>query len=146
MFLGLSVGGLLSGEDLKVMNKKAIIFALANPKALKLHPEEVPANVAVMATGSSKYPNQINNALAFPGIFRGALEARMPQISEEMCIEAAKAIAALISKDQLDADYIIPTVLEPVSKSDKRSRVALAVASAVTKFAAEKGLARRNVK
>ena len=134
MFLGLSVGGLLSGEDLKVMNKKAIIFALANPKA-EVTPEEVPANVAVMATGSSKYPNQINNALAFPGIFRGALEARIPQISEEMCIAAARALAGLIKPKELDPDYIIPTVFD--------SRVAKAVADAVKQIATENGTAKR---
>ena len=145
MFLGLSVGGILNSADLATMSQKAIVFALANPDP-EVDPAERTPNIAVMATGSSRYLNQINNALAFPGIFRGAIEAGVQSITDEMCIEAAKAIAALISKDQLDADYIIPTVLEPVSKSDKRSRVALAVASAVTKFAAEKGLARRNVK
>ncbi len=99
-----------------------------------------------MATGSSKYANQINNALAFPGIFRGAMEAGVKEITEDMCIAAARAIADLIGKDQLDADYIIPTVLEPVSKSDNTSRVALAVASSIKKYAAEHGLARRSVK
>ena len=134
MFLGLSVGGLLTGEDLKVMNKKAIIFALANPKA-EVAPEEVPANVAVMATGSSKYPNQINNALAFPGIFRGALEARIPQISEEMCIAASRALAGLIKPKELDPDYIIPTVFD--------SRVAKAVADAVKQIATVNGTGKR---
>ena len=145
LFLGLSVGGILSGADLATMSKKAVVFALANPMP-EVAPSERTANVAVMATGSSKYANQINNALAFPGIFRGALEAGVREISEEMCIEAARAIANLIGKDQLDADYIIPTVLEPVSKADKTSRVAVAVADAIKKYAAEHGLARRNIK
>jgi len=134
MFLGLSIGGLLSGSDVAVMNKKAIVFALANPKA-EIAPEEVPANVAVMATGSSKYPNQINNALAFPGIFRGALEARVAQISEEMCLAAARALAGLIQAKELDHDYIIPTVFD--------SRVAKAVAEAVKTIATKTGTARR---
>lgn len=134
LFLGLSVGGLLSGSDVAVMNKKAIVFALANPKA-EIAPEEVPANVAVMATGSSKYPNQINNALAFPGIFRGALEARIPQITEEMSINAARALAGLIAPKELDHDYIIPTVFDP--------RVAKAVAEAVKTTATKNGTAKR---
>ena len=145
LFLGLSVGGILKGEDLATMSKKAIVFALANPMP-EVNPQERTPNVAVMATGSSKYVNQINNALAFPGIFRGALEAGLKQITDEMCIEASRAIAALITKEQLDSDYIIPTVLEPVSKTDSTSRVALAVANAIKKYAAEHGLARRNIK
>lgn len=145
LFLGLSVGGILSGADLATMSKKAVVFALANPMP-EVSPQERTENVAVMATGSSKYANQINNALAFPGIFRGAMEAGVKEITEDMCIAAARAIADLIGKDQLDADYIIPTVLEPVSKSDNTSRVALAVASSIKKYAAEHGLARRSVK
>lgn len=145
LFLGLSVGGILKGEDLATMSKKAVVFALANPMP-EVNPQERTPNVAVMATGSSKYVNQINNALAFPGIFRGALEAGLKQITDEMCIEASRAIAALITKEQLDSDYIIPTVLEPVSKTDSTSRVALAVANAIKKYAAEHGLARRNIK
>lgn len=139
------MGGILSGADLATMSKKAVVFALANPMP-EVSPQERTENVAVMATGSSKYANQINNALAFPGIFRGAMEAGVKEITEDMCIAAARAIADLIGKDQLDADYIIPTVLEPVSKSDNTSRVALAVASAIKKYAAEHGLARRSVK
>jgi malate dehydrogenase (oxaloacetate-decarboxylating) len=137
MFMGLSVGGLLKGEDLKVMNKKAIVFALANPRA-EVSPEEVPANVYVMATGSSKYPNQINNALAFPGLFRGALDARAPQITDEMCLEAARSLAGLIQTKELDHDYIIPTVFDP--------RVAKAVAEAVKQIAAKNGTARRTAR
>ena len=143
MFMGLSVGGLLKGDDLKVMNKKAIVFALANPVA-EVAPEDVPENVAVMATGSSKYPNQINNALAFPGIFRGAIEEQVKDITEEMCIEAARAIAAMVGKDQLDRDYIIPGVMEPVSKTDQTSRVAYAVTEAVRKVAIATGASRRD--
>jgi malate dehydrogenase (oxaloacetate-decarboxylating) len=88
-----------------------------------------------MATGSSKYPNQINNALAFPGIFRGALEARIPQISEEMCIAASRALAGLIKPKELDPDYIIPTVFD--------SRVAKAVADAVKQIATANGTGKR---
>lgn len=137
MFLGLSVGDILTGDDLKCMNKKAIVFALANPRA-EVPPETVPANVAVLATGSSRYPNQVNNALAFPGIFKGALEARVNQITEEMCIEAARAIAGLIKTRELAADYIIPTVFD--------SRVATTVAEAVKSTAAKSGLNRRALK
>jgi malate dehydrogenase (oxaloacetate-decarboxylating) len=134
MFLGLSVGGILQGSDLTCMNKKAVIFALANPRA-EVAPEDVPDNVAVIATGSSKYSNQINNALAFPGIFRGALDARVPQVTDEMCIAAARAIAGLIQAKELDPDYIIPTVFD--------SRVAKAVAEAVKTIALKNGTAKR---
>ena len=137
MFLGLSVGGILTSDDLKVMNKKAIVFALANPQA-EVDPEAVPANVHVMATGSSRYPNQINNALAFPGIFRGALESRIPQITDEMSIEAARSLAGLIKPAELHGDYVIPSVFD--------ARVADAVADAVKKIAIRSGTARRDLK
>jgi len=137
MFLGLSIGGLLTGDDLKVMNKKAIVFALANPQA-EVDPENVPANVVVMATGSSRYPNQINNALAFPGIFRGALEARIPQITNEMSIEAARSLAGLIKPVELNGDYVIPSVFD--------TRVATSVADAVKRIAVKTGTARRDMK
>jgi len=137
MFLGLSVGGILTGDDLKVMNKKAIVFALANPQA-EVDPENVPDNVVVMATGSSRYPNQINNALAFPGIFRGALESRVPQITDEMSLEAARSLAGLIKTAELAGDYVIPSVFD--------TRVATTVADAVKRIAVKGGTARRDMK
>ncbi|MBU6455070.1 MAG: NAD-dependent malic enzyme, partial [Cyanobacteria bacterium REEB67] len=126
MFLGLSVGGILTGKDLNVMNKKAIVFALANPQA-EVDPEDVPENVVVMATGSSRYPNQINNALAFPGIFSGALEARVKQITDDMSLEAARSLAGLIKPAEISGDYVIPSVFD--------ARVATTVADAVKRIA-----------
>jgi malate dehydrogenase (oxaloacetate-decarboxylating) len=137
LFLGLSVGDLLKGEDLKVMKKKSIVLALANPRP-EVPLDELPDNVAVVATGSSRYPNQVNNALAFPGIFKGALEARVEQITEEMCIEASRSLAALIKPRELSADYIIPTVFD--------SRVAVCVADAVKNIAVKWGLNQRVLK
>jgi len=119
------------------MNKKAIVFALANPQA-EVDPENVPDNVVVMATGSSRYPNQINNALAFPGIFRGALEARVPQITDEMSLEAARSLAGLIKTAELAGDYVIPSVFD--------TRVATTVADAVKRIAVQGGTARRDMK
>ncbi|MBZ0189770.1 MAG: NAD-dependent malic enzyme [Candidatus Obscuribacterales bacterium] len=135
MFLGLSVGGILSGEDLKAMNKDAIVFALANPTPEVL-PEQAAPFVKVMATGGSNYPNQINNALVFPGVFRGALKARVRSISEEMKMAAARALADVVSADELHADYIVPSIFD--------TRVAKAVSSAVIKVAIETGQARLN--
>jgi malate dehydrogenase (oxaloacetate-decarboxylating) len=134
MFLGLAASRLLKGKDLKVMNKDAIVFALANPIPEVL-PEEAEPYVRVIGTGGSNYPNQINNALVFPGIFRGALRARVPQITEDMKMAAAHALASVVSDDELSEDLVIPSVLNP--------RVAKAIAQAVVKVAVEKGLARR---
>jgi len=134
MFLGLAASRLLKGKDLKVMNKDAIVFALANPVPEVL-PEEAEPYVRVIGTGGSNYPNQINNALVFPGIFRGALRARVPQITEEMKMAAAQALASVVSDDELSEDLVIPSVLNP--------RVAKAIAQAVVRVAVEKGLARR---
>lgn len=111
MFLGLSVGGLLRGSDLKVMNHDPIVFALANPVP-EIMPEEAAKTARVIATGGSNYPNQINNALVFPGIFRGALAARVPQITEEMKMAAAYALASVVGEDEIHEDYVIPTVFD----------------------------------
>lgn len=134
MFLGLAASRLLKGKDLRVMNKDAIVFALANPVP-EVVPEEAEPYVRVIGTGGSNYPNQINNALVFPGIFRGALRARVPQITEDMKMAAAHALAACVSNDELSEDLVIPSVLNP--------KVAKAIAQAVVKVAIEKGLARR---
>jgi malate dehydrogenase (oxaloacetate-decarboxylating) len=125
MFLGLSGPGTLSRGDVQSMNKDAIVFAMSNPTP-EIMPEEVEDLVAVMATGRSDYPNQINNVLAFPGIFRGALDARAGDINEAMKQAAAEAIADSISRDELSADYIIPSVFNrKVAKN-----VAISVAQA----------------
>jgi malate dehydrogenase (oxaloacetate-decarboxylating) len=114
------------------MADKRIVFAMANPIP-EILPELVEDDVAVIATGRSDYPNQINNVLAFPGVFRGALDSRVAQITTDMYLEAAKAIASLVSPNDLAPDYIIPSVFDP--------RVADAVASAVKQCARDAGLA-----
>ncbi|HWH15717.1 MAG TPA: NAD-dependent malic enzyme [Miltoncostaeaceae bacterium] len=136
MFIGLSGPNTFSVEQLKTMDRDPLVFAMANPVP-EIMPEVAGPHVRVMATGRSDYPNQINNVLAFPGIFRGALDCGARQISEEMKVAAAEAIAACISDDELNEDYIIPSVFN-------RS-VAPAVAAAVVRVAQEQGLARRTV-
>ncbi|MEZ4490524.1 MAG: NAD-dependent malic enzyme [Cyanobacteriota/Melainabacteria group bacterium] len=133
MFLGLSVGNILKGSDLKAMAKDPIIFALANPVP-EVSPEKAAKYARVIATGGSNYPNQINNALVFPGIFRGALKARVPQITEEMKMAAAYALAGVIADQEIHEDYVIPTVFD--------ERVATSIAEAVIKVAAATGAAR----
>ena len=102
MFIGVSGPGILNRDDVAAMNSDAIVFAMANPDP-EILPEQVEGLVAVMATGRSDYPNQINNVLAFPGIFRGALDARASDITEGMKVAAAAAIAAAVSDDELSA-------------------------------------------
>ena len=135
LFLGLSGPGTFSVDQLKTMAKDPIVFAMANPTP-EIMPELAAPYVRVMATGRSDYPNQINNVLAFPGIFRGALDCRASSISEAMKVAAAEAIAACISDDELNEDYIIPSVFN-------RS-VAPAVAAKVIEVAQREGLARRD--
>jgi len=136
LFLGLSGPGTFSVDQLRSMAKDPIVFAMANPTP-EIMPEEAGPYVRVMATGRSDYPNQINNVLAFPGIFRGALDCGARQISEEMKVAAAHAIAGCISDDELNEEYIIPSVFN-------RS-VAPKVAEAVIQVAREQGLARREL-
>ncbi len=134
VFIGVSAPGMLTGEMIKTMAKDPIVFACANPDP-EIWPDEAKAaGAAVVATGRSDYPNQINNVLAFPGIFRGALDVRASQISEGMKIAASYALAGIISDEELSADYIIPAPFD--------ERVKDAVASAVAKAAREEGLAR----
>lgn len=133
IFLGVSAPGVLSPEMVKSMAEKAIVFAMANPIP-EIQPELVYNDVAVMATGRSDYPNQINNVLAFPGVFRGALNCRAKEITIEMCLEAARAIASLVISEQLDREYIIPSAFD--------TRVASTVAAAVEKAAREHDVAR----
>lgn len=134
VFLGLSVPGVINVEDVKHMAAKPIIFALANPTP-EIMPEEAEAHVAVMATGRSDYPNQINNVLCFPGIFKGALACRASRINEEMKLAAANAIAGIITEDELHPEYIVPSVFD--------KRVAEAVAREVEEAAYRTGVARR---
>lgn len=134
VFFGLSAPGVITRDDLKAMAKDPIVFAMANPVP-EIMPEEAMDLVAVMATGRSDYPNQINNVLCFPGIFRGALNCRASQINEEMKLAAANAIAGIIGDDELHADYIIPSVFD--------RRVGEAVAAEVEEAAYATHVARR---
>jgi malate dehydrogenase (oxaloacetate-decarboxylating) len=109
LFVGLSGPGIISANDLQKMNADPFVFAMANPNP-EVKPEEAAPHVRVMATGRSDYPNQINNVLAFPGVFRGALDARATAITEEMKLAAARGIASTVLDDELDEDYIIPSV------------------------------------
>ncbi len=121
IFIGVSKGNILSGEMVKLMNAGPIIFAMANPVPEIMPEEAKAAGAAIMATGRSDFPNQINNALVFPGVFRGALDAKVRKITEDMKLNAAKAIAALVEKP--DAEHIIPDILD--------ERVVGAVATAI---------------
>ena len=132
IFLGVSVPGILSPEMVDTMADKPIIFAMANPIP-EIQPELVFDRVAVIATGRSDYPNQINNVLAFPGVFRGALNCRASEITTNMYLEAAKAIASLVSSRDLDSEHIIPSVFDP--------QVANTVAKAVQLAAENDGVA-----
>ncbi|MEZ5305807.1 MAG: malic enzyme-like NAD(P)-binding protein [Pyrinomonadaceae bacterium] len=135
VFFGLSAPGVIDENDLKKMASDPIVFAMANPDP-EIYPEDAEGHVAVMATGRSDYPNQINNVLCFPGIFRGALSCRASVINEEMKIAAAHAIAGIIAENELHPDYIIPSVFD--------KRVAKSVAKKVVKAAKETGVARRS--
>jgi malate dehydrogenase (oxaloacetate-decarboxylating) len=134
VLLGLSGPGAVSPAAVRRMAPGAIVFAMANPVS-EVQPEEVQDDVAIIATGRSDYPNQINNVLAFPGVFKGALEVRARTINEQMKLAAAQAIAGVIPADELLADYIIPSVFNP--------QVAEAVAEAVADAALASGVARR---
>ncbi len=133
LFVGLSGPGLIDAADLERMNDDAIVFAMANPTP-EVMPEEAEPHVRIMATGRSDYPNQINNVLCFPGIFRGALDAGAPRITEEMKMAAAMGIAEVVSDVDLSEDYIIPSVFD--------RDVAPAVAKAVVEEARRGGIAR----
>jgi len=135
IFFGLSAPGVIGVEDLKKMRERPIVFAMANPVP-EIMPEEAAEHVAVMATGRSDYPNQINNVLCFPGIFKGALACRATRINEEMKLAAANAIASIISDEELHPEYVIPSVFD--------KRVAEAVSRAVEEAAYQTGVARRD--
>ena len=134
VYIGLSAPGAVSADAIRTMADRAIVFAMANPTP-EVMPEEIAGDVAVIATGRSDYPNQINNVLAFPGIFRGALDVRATTITDGMEVAAGHAIAAAIAPDELSADYIVPSVFN-------RSIVP-AVARAVARAAEQDGVARR---
>ena len=134
VFIGVSAPGAVTTEMVRTMNSGAIVFACANPTP-EIFPEDARAGgAAVIATGRSDYPNQINNVLAFPGIFRGAFDVRAKDINDEMKIAAARALASLISDDELCAEYIIPAAFD--------KRVGAAVAKAVSAAAVKSGVAR----
>jgi malate dehydrogenase (oxaloacetate-decarboxylating) len=127
VFIGVSAPGILSGADVATMKHDAIVFALANPDP-EVDPDEAREHAAVIATGRSDYPNQINNVLAFPGVFRGLLDAQSRTITDEMLVAAARALADVVSADELGPNYIIPSVFHP----DVASAVAAAVREAAT--------------
>ncbi|MUH00060.1 NAD-dependent malic enzyme [Scytonema sp. UIC 10036] len=133
VFIGVSVPGVLTPEMVRSMAKDPIVFAMANPIP-EIQPELVKDDVAIMATGRSDYPNQINNVLAFPGVFRGALDCRAATITIGMYLEAATAIASLINTNDLDKEHIIPSVFD--------ERVVTAVAGAVQRAARQEGVAK----
>ena len=134
VFIGVSAPGMVTKEMVQTMARDAVIFACANPTP-EIFPDEAKAGgAAVVSTGRSDYPNQINNVLAFPGIFRGAFDVRASTINEEMKMAAAQALAGLISPEELNADYIIPAAFDP--------RVGPVVAKAVAEAARKSGVAR----
>ncbi|MEA2398058.1 MAG: hypothetical protein QOK25_1614, partial [Thermoleophilaceae bacterium] len=133
LFIGLSGPGIVEADDLQRMSADPIVFAMANPNP-EIRPEDAERYVRVMATGRSDYPNQINNVLAFPGVFRGALDVRASQITEEMKLAAAHGIAGVVREDELSEDNIIPSVFN--------REVSHAVAEAVSREAMRSGVAR----
>jgi len=134
MFLGLAGPNLIKPAQVAKMASDAIVFALSNPDP-EIWPEEVPENVRVMATGRTDYPNQVNNSLCFPGLFRGVLDVRASEINDEMKIAAAQAIASVIPDSHISEDFIIPSVFD--------KNVAKRVARGVARTASETGVARR---
>ncbi len=134
VFIGVSAAGMLTKEMVKTMGRDPIIFAMANPTPEIMPDEAKEAGVKVMGTGRSDFPNQINNVLAFPGLFRGALDVRASDINDEMKIAAAKAIAEIVSDDELNAEYVIPAPFD--------TRVAASVAAAVAEAARKTGVNR----
>jgi len=134
VFIGVSAPGVLSAEMIKSMAKDPIVFACANPTPEIMPDEAKAAGAAVVATGRSDYPNQLNNVLCFPAIFRGTLDVRASHISHGMKLAAAKAIASLVADDELSADNILPQAFD--------KRIKATVAAAVAECARAEGLAR----
>jgi len=134
VFIGVSAPGLVTTEMVRTMNKDAIIFACANPTP-EIFPDDAKAGgAAVISTGRSDFPNQINNVLAFPGVFRGTFDVRASEINEAMKMAAAKALAGLIPENELSAENIIPKAFDP--------KVGPTVAAAVAQAARDSGVAR----
>jgi malate dehydrogenase (oxaloacetate-decarboxylating) len=134
VYIGLSVPGAVTAAGIAGMAERSIVFAMANPTP-EVMPEEIEDSAAVIATGRSDYPNQINNVLAFPGVFRGALDVRARVITEEMELDAAHALAAVVAPEELAADYIVPSVFN--------REVTRVVADAVARAAERSGAARK---
>ena len=134
VFIGVSAANILKPDDLELMGRDRIVFAMANPDP-EIAPDVAAPLCRVLATGRSDYANQVNNVLAFPGVFRGALDARASDINEPMKLAAARAIASVIPDEHLSEDYIIPSVFN--------KQVVHAVARAVAKAAHDSGVARR---
>src|ERR1019366_1860863 len=134
VLVGVSGAGAVSEAAVRRMALRPVVFAMANPEP-EVRAEAVGGDVEIMATGRSDYPNQINNVLAFPGVFRGALDVRARTINEEMKLAAAQAIAGVVADDELHAEYIIPSVFN--------REVVKAVALAVARAAEASGVARR---
>jgi malate dehydrogenase (oxaloacetate-decarboxylating) len=134
VYIGLSAPGAITLEGIRAMSDAAIVFAMANPTP-EIAPEEIEGLVAVIGTGRSDYPNQINNVLAFPGVFRGALDVRASAITREMELAAARALAAVVEPAHVEADYVIPSVFD--------QRVGPAIAAAVGQAADAGSVARR---
>ncbi|MTD17224.1 NAD-dependent malic enzyme [Nakamurella sp. YIM 132087] len=130
VFIGVSAPNILTGADIRAMNSDAVVFALANPDP-EIDPLEAQQYAAVVATGRSDFPNQINNVLAFPGVFRGLLDAQAHNITDDMLLAAAAAIADVVAPDQVNASYIVPSVFD--------AKVSKAVAAAVSRVAHEQG-------
>ena len=133
LFIGLSQPGVIHVQDIRKMAKNPVIFAMANPDP-EIPPEEVGRLARIIATGRSDYPNQINNVLCFPGLFRGVLDSRAKEINDPMLLAAANAIARMITEEELSEDYIIPSVLD--------RRVPEQVSQAVREAAFQTGVAR----
>ena len=136
VFIGVSAPGILQVDDIGLMARDPIVFAMANPTP-EIMPDVAAGHVAVIATGRSDFPNQVNNLLAFPGIFRGSLDARAGRITEKMKLAAANAIASIVGEDERSSEYIIPSVFDV--------RVVEAVAKAVAGAAVDEGVARRQL-
>lgn len=134
VFIGVSAPNVLTKDMVKTMNRDAIVFAMANPTPEIMPEDALEAGAAIVGTGRSDYPNQINNVLVFPGLFKGALRAKSKKITEEMKIAAAEGLASLIKDEELRKDYIVPDAFD--------KRVAEAVACAVEKIAKEQGICR----
>jgi malate dehydrogenase (oxaloacetate-decarboxylating) len=135
VFIGVSAPNIVTSAMIASMAKDPIVFALANPEPEITVEEAKKGGAAIIATGRSDYPNQVNNVLVFPGLFRGALDSKATQITEPMKVAAAQALASLISTTELSADYIIPSVFDP--------RVADTIAAQVKRVAIESGLVRK---